>query len=277
MEIYSFSRQPIDESIDISGILQAIAGDTDTSALVVAVYYSVRTSWTGGVAYVRSWMTPRQLHARRGKWAQLGRFALPAECPEQFKLIRMLLNPDPSRYPRRETDMYHWQHDYRTLDDHLAHLFAHELHHYRRYHLGLHPGEGEHSANKWALQRAVDAGFTVSSRRLKTRKPKRRQPKPVSLGKVYNPADFNLPLQKVMLQFSASNQKKYITEKLRHIEELRSLPAGSRLRITWDPNRTYLHQTADLVRVMKRNSLRIVIRTRDGREWRWPMAWLEIA
>jgi len=288
MKIYIYSKFTVkDFKISerrIRRTLEHIAQGTETTDLVAALYLSTKSIWTGGAAYANHWLYPKHFVPIRGKWARHAG-PLPDDIPERYKLIRMLLVADSSRYPRREMDRYHWQHTYETFYDHLAHLFAHELHHFRRYHLGLHPREGENSANKWALAHVQKSGYQVTSRKIKMSKKKKRvgRQKP-SLSKVFNPVDFgfdlaptplNTALAKITLSLSPKKQQKYINEKLAHFEKLHSLSPGSQLLITFDPSHIYAQQTATLVRPMRRNSVRIVIRTQDGKEWRWPMAWLE--
>ncbi len=285
MKIYIYSTSSLDGDINerrIRRTMEHIAEETETADLVVVLFLPAQSSWTGGVAYANHWLYPKHFVPSRGKWAR-HTGPLPADLPERYKLIRMLLVPKSARYPRRETDRYHWQHNYAMFYDHLAHLFAHELHHFRRYHLHLHPGEGEHSANKWALNHVQKLGYQVTSQKKVFKKKRRAGHQQPSLAKVFNPVDFgvdhaptslNTALAKIALNLSPKKQQKYIDEKITHFEELRSLPPGTRLYITFDPSHIYDQQTATLVRPMRRNSVRIVIRTQDGKEWRWPMAWL---
>lgn len=273
----------------LHAIMKKIAADTDTSDLVVALYLKPKTGWTGGAAYVRQWMTPDRFCTSRGKWSFTQRFITPADLPSRFKLIRMLLRTDESKYPLVERDRYDWQHKYETFNDQLALLFAHELHHFRRYHLGYHKREGEHSANIWALERVHRLGFDVESRRLPRRR-RRRKPRKLNIAELFNPlraakhadlpAVFDSPgWQRILTSttqfFQGKSPEKLLASQRHHFEKLRHLPAGSKLLVAYDPTGRYQGMQVKLIRPMRRNSVRIVVETYDGKQWRWPMAWLE--
>ena len=228
----------------LRALFDRVAEETDTSDLVVSVYLLPGIHATRGAAYVRHWMTPKEFRTGRGNWGITKRFPDPGGLPERFKLIRMRIDPDPSSFPRTERDGYHWIFRYGTLDDQIAVLFAHELHHYRRYHLGLHPREGEHSSNRWALDTALRLGFSVEGRPVRrTRKTRRLLPRLRRWLDLYG--------------------------------HLRDLKAGSRMLITHDPGGQYAGQLSRLVRPVRLNAKRVVIQTPDGKTWRWPMAWVK--
>jgi len=153
----------------------------------------------------------------------------------------MHLAQPPETYPRTERDIYDWEFHYATQADHLAVLFAHELHHFRRYHLGMHPREGEHGANQWAIKHAKAHGFQAEGRRLPIKKKK----------------------EKKRFRF------------LDPYKAFRSVKAGERIEIITDPTGKYTRQTAEVIRAIRSNSKRIVIKTDDGLTWRWPMAWVK--
>ncbi len=292
MKLYIFagSRNSAHSEADpanIKNVLSLVAETTDTRDLVVALYLPPKANWYGGTAYVRHWVLPRQFCPRRGKWGKFGHYPQPADLPDQFKLIRLLL-PLGSSYPRTEEDRYRWIHRFASFEDHLAHLFAHELHHYRRHHCGLHPHEGEHSANQWALAHVRAQGFQVTSVRLQDKPRRKSKPSKISLTSVLNPLDFvstnNLlrgqiswqsVARQILVNLSKKAQDEYIAAKLSQFDTLRSLPTGTTLIISFDPRQRYSGSQATLVRVMRKNSLRMVIRTFDGKVWRWPLAWLE--
>ena len=285
MKLYIYGSIPpnIASESKIRETLKHVAGKTDCRDLVVTLYLSVHSKRMGGRAYVRQWLQAEQLHPKSGHMSEFSRADIPHDLPKRFKLIRMMLSPHLCSYPRTEMDGYRWRHTYNRFYDHLAHLFAHELHHYRRYHLGLHPREGEHSANQWAYDQVTALGYSVRSEKMRRKQQKHRTPRPVSLAAVFNPADFdasalpatlNSALKRAHLMLSPAAQKKYIADKLEHFNQLRSLSPGDELYVTFDPNHTYEHQTVRIVRIMRKNSVRIIIRTQDGKEWRWPMAWL---
>lgn len=265
---------------DLQQVLETIAQDTDTRDLVVVLYLLPNSRWTGGTAYCRSWLSPTDFITRRGKWHISADFDLPADLPLRFKLIRMLLRTRVN-YPLFERDRYGWEFNYTSFKDHLALLFAHELHHFRRYHLGLHPHEGEKSANRWALQQAQKLGFGVAGRQrpIVPRRTKIILPQPLEL---VNPNTLRAlgqaalaTLQKILGPTPRMASKKLLRQQAPHFERLRQLKPGSEVTIVYDPSKKYQDQKARLVRSMRRNSVRIVIETVDGKKWRWPMAWLE--
>jgi len=270
---------------EIEAILRKVADGTDTNDLVVVLYLTHNSRWTGGTAYVKSWMTPTRFKPVRGKWRIFSHFPTPQDLPRRFKLIRMHLRGNSRLYPLQEQDMYKWRHRYLSFDDHLAHLFAHELHHYRRFYLGFHPGEGENGANKWALKRVIALGFKVQSEKLPTKKKKQKK-KTINFSAVLNPLDFvktsslkgqinwSNVFTSIALNVNKRQKKKYIENKLHHFEQLRALAPGTKLVVSYDPAQKYAGQLVSIVRTMRRNSVRIVVRTDDGKEWRWPMAWL---
>lgn len=228
-------------------ILYRTAEGTDTSDLVVALYLCPGRFRVRGTAYVRRWMTPAQFMPTHGHWKFVQAFSTPTDLPDQFKLIRLRLEGDKQAYPRYEADIYGWKFLYPDFETHLAHLFAHELHHFRRYHLGLHPREGEHSANRWAGDRMIRMGWALQSCRI--RKHRRRKP---SLSPMF--------FRKMTGDPFAS---------------FRSLKKGDKVRIHTDPAGKYTGQDGHVIRPIRANSKRLVIQTSDGRAWRWPMNWLE--
>jgi hypothetical protein len=220
-------------------VIDRVASGTDTNELVVGIYVT-RGSRNRGTAYVRRWMTPSDFITRRGHWSVTESWSVPQDLPERFKLIRMKLG-NPSAYPQTERDIYGWMWYYPTFEDHLAALFAHELHHFRRFHLGLHEREGEQSANRWALERAQELGFNVRAERKYRAKPKRR------VATINDPFNAFRPLKK-----------------------------GDCLRIAFDPRKRYQGATATVIRPIRSQSVRITVETPDGKTWRWPMRWLSI-
>jgi hypothetical protein len=145
-----------------------------------------------------------------------------------------------------QIDRYGWKLTYPSLLDHIAFLFAHELHHYRRFHLGLHKREGENLANKWALERVQQLNFEVDGIKLLPPKKKKK------------PASF----------FSSNIFDPY--------KKFRVLTAGNRLLIKYDPKGNYLNQIVTVVRPLRKNSRRVVVETADGKQWRWPLEWITI-
>jgi hypothetical protein len=293
MQVYFFpqnhSWQRLGASArDLQKVLERLAVETDTADLVVAVHLVRRSSWSGGTAYVRQWVRPAAFYARRGKWRLADSWQVPAELPERFKLIRLLLPDDGAAYPLTELDRYGWQHRFGRFSDHLAFFFAHELHHFRRFHLDLHPGEGEHSANAWAEAHCRNLGFAVESMRMPRKRAKKMGRSGPTFWQVLNPVDF-LPAAQASLLWRGSStllgmaarlgcrdKKKYIADKMLHIQHFGQTAPGAQIWVTFDPNRRYLHKPVRLVRLLRRPSLRAVIETEDGKIWRWPIAWLSL-
>lgn len=224
--------------------LERIAMGTTTEDLVVAVYLIPGSTRTRGTAYVSHWMTPAHFVTRRGHWRFTQYYSIPSDLPSQFKLIRLRLDPRQENYPKTELDSYLWKFHYASFWDQLAFLFAHELHHFRRYHLGLHAREGEHSANCWALRHVQNLGYRVSGVRI-------APPRKKTHGLFKNTLDFD------------------------RYEKFRTLKPGTLLCIVHDPREKYTGQWARLIRPVRKGARRAVVETRDGKQWRWPLAWLK--
>ncbi len=271
---------------ELQELLENIAAETDTTDLVVAVHLVRRSGWSGGTAYVRQWCHPAAFYAIRGKWRLGGKREIPPDLPARFKLIRLLLPDDGASYPLTQTDRYGWQYRFMSFSDHLAFFFAHELHHFRRYHLGLHPHEGEHSANAWALARCRELGAGVESRRPGKKKARKRSRRGPAFWQLLNPLDFLPAAQAAWLwrrggallgmavRLGCDDREKYIAAKMEHLQRLGAMAPGAQLWITFDPGQRYLNAPVRLVRLQRHPSLRAVIETGDGKTWRWPLAWL---
>lgn len=227
--------------------IEHISNDTDTKDLVLAMYLLKGPRQVRGTAYARAWSTPERFVTSRGHWKITRRWEIPIDLPEKFKLTRMRLDAW-EHYPRTETDRYGWQFTYKRFIDHLATLYAHELHHFRRYHLGLHPREGENAANHWALEHARSLGYPVEGRKLSDK------------------------TKRTSLQSRLIRRYPHLDP----YREFRQLRKGDRLIIAKDPQHRYIGQTVQIVRPIRSNSKRIVIQTPDGKSWRWPMEWIEI-
>ncbi len=248
MKVYLFAEPGALRTLESSEqevpeVLSAVARGTPTEELVICVYLLRRNkSWRG--VYYRLWQNPDSFRARRGHWIISTRFETPTDLPERYRLIRVLIGARLT-YPMRARDRSGFEHTYQSFRDHLADLFAHELHHYRRYHLGLHPREGEAGANRWALKRVQSLNFAVEGRRIP--RPKHRP---------FSPA---LWIRKL------------------HHERLRLAPTGSQLRVTYRfDDRLKRGEIVTLVRPLRRPSPRIAVRTAQGKEWWAPMDWLEL-
>ncbi len=228
----------------IKHVVETVARDTEAGDLVLAIYFLKKSPWIGGT-YFRNWMEPADFITGRGRWNITKKFQHSIQLPVKYKLIRLLFDLRMNTYPLTQNDRYGWIIKYESFSDHLAFLLAHELHHFRRYHLGMHVKEGEQSANKWALNHTYGLGFNVSGRKISGHKKKKH---------------FN----------------NHIFSKFDPYKKFRNLNTGSKLLIHFDPHGRYLNECAEVVRPIRGNSKRIVIKTSDGKAWRWPMDWLTI-
>lgn len=226
--------------------LERVAKGTDTKDLVVAVYLVPGVTKTRGTAYVYHWCSPQHFVTSRGHWRFTQEYLVPVDLPSRFKLIRLRIDPWDGNYPKTEIDSYFWKFHYASFWDQLAFLFAHELHHFRRHHLGLHSHEGEHSANRWALRHVQNLGYRVSAMRIAAPKTKIRR------------------FFKKTMDFDP-------------YQEFRNLKTGALLCIVHDPKEKYTGQWVKLARPIRKGSRRAVIETGDGKQWRWPLAWLKWA
>lgn len=235
----SFSQDYHQEKI--FSLLNRIAGSTDASDLVVALYGVRKECVHRGRAIVHKPLMPKDFIAKRGHWAFTHNWPIPEDLPEEFRLIRMQMTTSFSSYPKKERDIYGWEFQYQSFEDHLALLFAHELHHYRRYCLGLHPKEGENKANAWAVQHITELGFQVKARKLKK-------------------------------QFKKKKKRHFWIDPF---QAFRNISKDTPILIQHDPRNVYTAQTATVMRPIRTNSKRMVIMTTDGKIWRWPIRWLK--
>ncbi len=252
MNIYYFSdtdwkrRLKFDEP-GLKEIFNQIADGSNTKDLILANYLLIRNSWSGGVAYTRNWLKPKQFISNKGRWKFTQKFGIPKDLPEGFKLIRLQFGIKSLKYPLCQMDRYGWKLTYFSFIDHIAFLFAHELHHFRRYHLGMHDREGENSANRWALDRLQLLNFQVEGVKLSSQKKKKRFSRVVVAHSIFDPYKI-----------------------------FRSLTSGDKLLIKYDPKGHYQNEIVTVVRPIRKNSRRIVIETLDGKQWRWPLEWIAI-
>ncbi|HDQ45815.1 MAG TPA: hypothetical protein ENN17_10020 [bacterium] len=253
MKRYLFADQRQQAFLGNSGdhlleVLDHVAAGTNTRDLVAALYLVPGKNRTRGTAFVQAWISADRFIATRGFWTFGSAYGIPGDLPDRFKLIRLRIDADPCLYPRHERDIYDWEFCYPDLEDHLATLFAHELHHYRRHHLGLHPREGEQAANRWALDRIRTLGYRADGKKMK----------PV--------------LNKKPLQRRIRDRFAFVDP----FAPFRTLRSGNLVLIRRDPTGRYAGEPATVVRPIRSQSKRIVIQTGDGRQWRWPMRWLDI-
>ncbi len=244
MKIYLFGRFEKTQSKErIHQLLNKVAEKTDTNDLIVALYGVQNDCAHRGRALVHLPLTPDKFISKRGHWAFTQNWLVPDDLPSSFRLIRMQMTINTSPYPKKEIDIYGWQFQYQTFEDHLALLFAHELHHYRRYALGLHPKEGENKANAWAVKHVTELGFHVDAHKLK-----------------------NLPRKKKRSFWIKGKDPFY---------KFRDIKKDTSIVIKYDPRNIYTSQTATVMRPIRSNSKRMVIMTQDGKTWRWPLNWLQ--
>jgi hypothetical protein len=229
---------------NVLDLIHHICSDTETSSLVIAIYMIPGFFETRGI-YIQRWMRPELFTTGRGKWYFTKRFSVPDDLPDQYRLIRLRIDGRSDHFPREEKDSYGWTLKYKCPGDQLALLFCHELHHYRRYHLNFHPGEGEYAANRWALSYARSLGYDVSGYPVK----KKRKTRFKNLRKLFHPPT---------------------------VVAFRNLKPGDRLLIRFDSKDRYTHQPVTVVRPVRSNAGRIVVETSDGRQWRWPISWLSL-
>ena len=288
MRVYVFGTSVVglgrEKRERIERVLMRLADGTPTDDLVTSVYLRRGNDWYAHTTV--EWL-PRGRFARAGgRWAFVREHPLPPDLPERFKLIRIAVGNRIS-YPGTMLDRYGWEIRCRTFDDHLAYVFAHELHHFRRYHLDLHPREGEQASCRWALRRASDAGFAAEGSRV-TEPGRRRRRKKVRLPDGRHPgliegikgAASRLCLDDLRelarwtrsrIQAAGHQRGKWDD----HFDALRVLPSGTSLLVVGDDDRQrYLGQTVVKIRNLRQDSVRLAVRTSDGKEWHWPMRWL---
>ncbi len=251
MKIYYFSdtdwkqRLTFDES-ELKQLFDQIADGSNTHDLILANYWLSKNSWSGGIAFAREWRAPSQFISHRGRWKFTQKFEIPADLPNSFKLIRLQFGIKGLKYPLCQIDRYGWKLTYSSLLAHIAFLFAHELHHFRRFHLGLHEREGENLANKWALEKANQLNFAVEGTKLSLPK-KRKQSTRFLSNFIFDP-----------------------------YKKFRALTMGTKLLIKFDPKGKYQNELATVVRPIRKDSRRVVVETADGKQWRWPLEWITL-
>jgi hypothetical protein len=263
---------------DLRNVLEAVAQGTDTQSLVVDIYLLANCSiWRGDC---RAEPKGRAGHEQ------------PADDPTRSRNaitrpdIRIILG-DKWLCGGEITTRYGMHLKCRGFLDGLAFLFAHELHHYRRHHLGLHPGEGEVSADRWALGRVQQAGFAIEGQRVASRRRKRLRQADAGVADVAQL--MNLLGQSIKLspeQFAELGRRIDQTAaerdvaRLLHHDQLRQLPDNALVRVRQTGPRPadamYKGQTAHKVRTPRNAAYRMPIRFPDEREFYWPMDWLEI-
>lgn len=268
---------------ELRRVLETVAQGTDVQSLVVDLYLlSDSGIWRGDCRQPRHRAAPEGRPGGAQPAAQVPRPGNTVAEPD----IRIILG-DKWLSGGEITTRYGMQLKCRGFLDGLAFLFAHELHHYRRHHLGLHPGEGEVSADRWALDRVRQAGLAVEGKRVTVARRKRRQPVDAEATKTAELLDLlgryvGMSPQEISEQARQMDEKKPggNVAKALHYEQLRRLPANAPLRISRTGSTMndamYTGQIVHKIRTPKRGSYRMPVRFTDGRQFYWPMEWLEI-
>jgi hypothetical protein len=233
----------------IEGLLRRVAEATDTTGLIVITEVSSRNAGWGGSFCMRE-VTPERLARMKGVWREAHSSGVPPGLPSSFRLIEMRIGSRGEKYPRIEYNRNGFKLWFKDFSAHLAYLFAHELHHYRRYCLDMHPREGEKSADRWAAARANETGYSmnlvaVKIRRRTKRRSRRRPAGPIAMSET----DWN---------------------------EIKNLPSGSPVCVTRTDNRKLPVGTmVQFIRPM-RASYRALVRDPAGDERLVPIEWLRV-
>ncbi|MDZ7265505.1 MAG: hypothetical protein ONB16_13040, partial [candidate division KSB1 bacterium] len=122
MKIYFFSDTGWEQRLQTNAnrlveMFQQLAAGTPTSDLVVAIYLLHHSTWNGGVAFARDWLTPTKFISQRGRWKFTRSFELPSDLAPRFKLIRLQFGLKNSKYPLCHNDMYGWRLCYASFLD----------------------------------------------------------------------------------------------------------------------------------------------------------------
>jgi hypothetical protein len=222
----------------VFSVLENISQHTETRDLVVSVYFISEGENWGGHANVRKWETSDSFFLPRWPPNRTGRFALPENLPQRFKLIRISFGGEIPPYPNQFKDKYRFKWRFETFDDHMAFVFAHELHHFRRYHLGLHSGEGEISTEKWAFEHVTALGYKVT----------------------------------------LVGREKIVREVREAYKRLHLARPGMKLRFVHPSHREIkMGEIMRVLRPLSKNAHRIAVETANGRRLLVPIEWMELA
>jgi len=226
-------------------LLRRVAAGTDTRDLVASVYLVARGRHWGGQALAGRWSTPDDFFSPRWPPRRRPAFARPAGLPDRFKQVRLYFGGDLPAYPSTQASRYRFLWRFPSFAEHAAYLFAHELHHFRRYHLGLHPGEGEVSAERWAFRRLRSLGYRIECRGRQARGRRRRWP--------------------------LSPEARLAHERLRAVRE------GTPLVVDDPACRLFGRgETVLTLRPPRRGAWRMAVRTADGRSFLVPLTSLRL-
>ena len=223
MKAYVFSDDSALEKVKttadaIRSLLEQVAEDTDTKDLVVAVYLTNRDKHWRGEA-IAELQAREEFCTARGWWSCNARFGTPSDLPDKFHIIRLSFGLRLVRYPRKSWCPEHWAWRWNTFQAHLACLFAHELFHYRRFHLGLDPGAGEVAADRWSLSRMREIGLDVTGQPPRRRKRRRTKPSTYVPTMVPRPA-LLLRIKRIAARLSPGDLRELAAWTQRRREEL---------------------------------------------------------
>lgn len=274
------ARSGFDEG-RIRSTLERVADGMDTSDLVVVLYLVDDPAARAGL-YVGKPCSPSSFICRRGKWSISALFGAPPSLPEAYLLIRMCLGV-PDSYPVDRRDRYGWLFRPKSFEEDCAILFAHELHHFRRRHLGLHRCEGEQSANMWALEHLQALGYPVDGSRpdvqsqalLSSVGYKSRNEAQSLLRKTKEAvsrlcrADLLELRSHVGYRLDELDRLQHKREEQEHIRRVRELPPDSRVVIRFDPAQTYSGEVAVILQQPSSATQGILVRTPDGKRRRF--------
>lgn len=296
MQVYIFDE---DKSLERLGteetsvlqLLGLVAKGTDTTDLVVAAYFRSTTNvWFGSAFSLQQ--TRDSFIVNKGKWAFARLFGIPDDLPAQYKLIRICFGCKRTRWPRWERGK-HLRLRFSSFTSQLAHLFAHELHHYRRFHLGLHGRELEIGADRWALRRCEEIGLGITVTEHKSKRA--RQPSDTMNKDDFVPKENPQLLSRMrnmmthlsikdldMLVSVALKRKRTLSDRIQHIEvktnweeTLKRFAPGTRHKVIEAGKYPELvGRIAIVTHKPRRNSGRVRIEI-DGKKWKWPRNWLE--
>ncbi len=210
----------------VEGTVRRIARGTDTRRLLVVVQLNPDTSGWSGAFYSKD-ISRHALHRMRGPWKSAHSGGIPPGLPDKFALIEVSMGCNGISYPRVEYNQNGFRIWLRSFHAHLAYIFAHELHHYRRYKLGLHGREGEKSADKWAVGRACEMGYAVSLKPCRkhdsSRRKRRTVPsRPVKMSEDYWNRIRNLKRWSLVRLMKSDNRKVPAGTILRFLRPLRA-------------------------------------------------------
>jgi hypothetical protein len=233
-----------------TGLMHRVAADTQTEGLIAILSLeSSRKRWGG--AFYPGDVVPARMQRLRGPWRTEHPDGIPPGLPDKFRLIEVHIGTRGASYPRTDHNRNGFKLWFSSFDSHLAYIFAHELHHYRKHHLGLHPRQGEKGADRWAAARVCELGMPLEMtafkpRRRLFRRRRKSQPQPTS--------------EQQQLRW----------------ERIRALSPGTSIRLTKSDNRAIPPGIQfSFVRPL-RGSYRVLVQGPAGADICVPIDWVEV-